>query len=157
MLVSYAPTCPATALKVSFHVENSPTMSQPSAYFSVINTSATTCKVNGHPAVVLYDAAAGPIFGPATPGDAFEINDPGARDVELPSRETAFFGVGWSDVNQVDGGTLRGCSRAVGAGVTIPGGARPVWVPTNLESPICMGPPTVSAIGLADEFNPTHP
>src|SRR5439155_24617214 len=81
--------------------------------------SATSCSLDGYPALTLYDKAGHRISTAIGHGGSYQVNDPGPHVVTIQPGKSVYFGFGWIDVNQRGGGT-NGCVSADGARVIVP-------------------------------------
>jgi len=120
-------------------------MQQPAAFFGLTNSSATSCSLDGYPALTLYDEAGRRISTAMGHGGSYQLNDPRPHVVTVQPGANAYFGFGWVDVNQPDG-TTNGCVRVAQARVLAPNTDVSLTTAARLGSLLCGGGGNVTAI-----------
>jgi len=148
-------SCTSAVLALSLARQVS-AMNQPAAFFRLTNRSQRNCTVAGYPNLRLYDRNNRVAANRPRPGGAYLLNDPGPHTLTLRPGETAYFGFGWSAVNQ-PGGDVRGCTYATRERVVIPGSDVSVATRANLSSPICGRTSSVTAIAPRNAFKIATP
>ena len=113
-------------------------MQQPSAFLAITNQGQVACSLEGYAQVSPLTAQAVVIPVVEDQGSSYEIDDPGENLVVLGLGETAYFGLGWTDANMVEGGTTTGCLQAEKLQVVLPGSSL-VLETGGFEAFICPG------------------
>jgi hypothetical protein len=147
--------CTPVALRLALGRDVGSVMQQPAAFFTITNTSAIPCVLNGYPVLVLFDATGRTVPGTISHGGAYQLNDPGPRDVTVAPGETVYFGFGWVDTNPGNGDT-NGCVYSARAVVRVPGSAVPLTTPARLSNVIC-GAGSVTAFAPRAAFTIATP
>ncbi|MGH9003537.1 MAG: DUF4232 domain-containing protein [Acidimicrobiia bacterium] len=149
--------CTAEDLRLTAGQDLGSLMRQPAAYFGLVNSSSSPCKVEGYPAVTFFDGS-GRRISPARQlrGGPYQINDPGPTGVSLAPGGTGWFGVGWI-VENPDGGH-DGCVDPSAISVVPPGASRQMRIPVHLRAWVCpSGSVIVTAIGQRTSFRLADP
>jgi hypothetical protein len=132
-------------------------MEQPAAFFRFTNRSARACTLDGYPGLQLLDASGRVINLTIGRGPSYQINDPGARVVTLTPDSSAYFGFGWSSVNQPNGNTV-GCVMVTSAQATPPNATEQLSTTALLSPPVCShAGGSVTAVALANAFDISSP
>ena len=131
-------------------------MQQPAAFFGLTNKSATSCSLDGYPALTLYDEAGHRISTGIRHGSSYQVNDPGPHVVTVHPGDSAYFGFGWVDVNVPDG-NINGCVRAAEARVLAPNTDVSLTAAARLSSLLCGGGGSVTAIAPRAAFTIAAP
>jgi hypothetical protein len=149
-------TCTAAQLSFTLARDLGSTMQQPAAFFALTNRASQPCTVSGYPTLTLDDTAGRPIPVTIQPGDAYQLNDPGAHTIVLSANQTAYFGFGWVDVNPPDGNT-NGCERPARARVRVPDTNDSLSTAAQLSNVVCPPNASVTAIALRSAFTIGRP
>jgi hypothetical protein len=127
-------------------------MQQPAAFFSLNNTSSTACTIDGYPTLTLYDASGRVIAADIRHDSAYQINDPGPRRVVVQPGATVYFGFGWTNANQSEGGSAKGCFSIANVRVLIPASPVSMRTAARLNSVFCPPYGAVTAIAPRAAF-----
>jgi hypothetical protein len=150
-------TCAASQVRLALDRDLGSLMQQPGAYFGLTNTSATACTLEGYPSVVLYSTSGVAYSSGMQDGSSYQIDDPGAHPVLVSPAATVYFGFGWTDVNQVDGGTEKGCVSIARVVAVIPGASGSLGATAPLSELFCPSYGRVTAIAPREAFKPSSP
>jgi hypothetical protein len=149
--------CTSAQLDLTLDRDLGSLMAQPGAFFRLKNTSAMACTLDGYPMLALYDASGHLIPTAIRHGNAYQINDPGPHRVTVRPDQSAYFGFGWSDVNQPSGRTNKGCVSIARVSVVVPNAQDSLTTAARLQSLLCPGGSLVSAIAARDAFTIASP
>jgi Protein of unknown function (DUF4232) len=145
--------CTSAQLRVFLARDLGSTMQQPGAYFGLTNRSSTPCTVDGYPTLTLYDASGRMISADMIHSSSYQIFiDPGAHRVVVERGATVYFGFGWTDANQTDGGSQKGCVSIASVRVLVPGTSRSLGAAAPLRSVFCPPGGEVTAIAPRAAF-----
>jgi hypothetical protein len=148
--------CTGPQLRLTLARDLGSLMQQPAAFFGLTNRSATSCSLDGYPALTLYDEAGHRISMATRHGSSYQVNDPGPHMVTVQPGESTYFGFGWVDVNQPDG-TDNGCVRIAQARVLAPNTDLSLTTAARLRSLLCGAGGNVTAIAPRDAFTIATP
>ncbi len=150
-------SCTSAQLHLRLTRELQSVMQQPAAFFSLTNLSVTPCTIDGYPTLTLFDASGRSIPADIRHDRAYQINDPGSRRVVVQSGGTVYFGFGWTDANQADNGSTKGCVTIARVGVLVPGSHTALTAAAHLNSVFCPTYGAVTAIAPRNAFTGVYP
>jgi hypothetical protein len=144
--------CTPSELHLALLRELQSVMQQPAAFFSLTNTSSTSCTIDGYPTLTLFDASGSLIPAIMRDDSAYQINDPGPLRVVVRPGATVYFGFGWTNANQAAGGSAQGCLSIASVGVLVPGSRTSLRTAARLNSVFCPSDGAVTAIAPRSAF-----
>jgi hypothetical protein len=144
--------CTSADLHLALTRELQSVMQQPAAFFSLTNTSATACTIEGYPTLGIFDASGSLIPALVQYGSAYQINDPGSRRVVVQPGASVYFGFGWVNVNEADGGSTKGCLSIESVTALVPGTRTNLRTAAHLKSVFCPTSEAVTAIAPRAAF-----
>lgn len=143
--------CQSSQLTLALDLNLKSNMNQTGAYFSLTNTSNVLCTLSGYPGLTAKTVSGQTID--SSRGSSYLINNPSAQTVALGPNTSAYFGVGWAELNS--SGSSADCLNTTTVSATPPNNTAPLTISANL-SDIC-GDVSVTNIAPKSAFSPTSP
>jgi hypothetical protein len=153
--VSVGAKCRPSQLRLAMTRDLPSLMQQPAAYFSFTNISGRACTLLGYPGFELLDSHEKPIPLTIHRSGAYQIDDPGPQPVSLEPGGVAYFGFGWTIVNESNSSAE--CPRAREARAIPPDTTTQLRTNVIFQDDVCPPNGIVTAIGTRDSFRPSQP
>jgi hypothetical protein len=152
------PTC--SMVRVALKRPLLPVMSQDGAFFGLTNVSRSRCELDGYPVVQVYAGRSGAFLNRVVRSGNILFNNPGAHMVIIEPHQAAYFGFSWPTAGEPHV-RATGCTDIVNVFVMVPKDS--VRLETTVDfgrkplTAVCKGTASVTAIAMAESFQPMKP